>query len=92
MNRLSNEQIAWRHTFSDGVERDSGDVLLELMEFAIQWRAANDLPTSAFVDTEVPAATNGHTNGHTPRPPRKRPAAKAAKKAPAKAPAKRAPR
>lgn len=87
-----NEQIAWRHTFSDGIERDSGDVLLELMEFAIQWRASNDLSTSAFADTEVPAATNGHTNGHTPRPPRKRPAAKAAKKAPAKAPAKRAPR
>lgn len=45
-----NEQIAWTHVFSDGIERDSGDVLLELMEFAIQWRQANDLPTSAFVE------------------------------------------
>ncbi|WP_395308322.1 C39 family peptidase [Mycobacterium sp. AMU20-3851] len=75
-----NEQIAWRHVFSDGVERDSGDVLLELMEFAIQWRSANGLPPSAFVESEV--RTNGNGNG---RPiPRKRPAAKAAKKAPAK--------
>lgn len=41
------EQIAWVHTFSDGVTRDSGDVLIELMEFAIQWRKANKLPTSA---------------------------------------------
>ncbi|MGA7051530.1 MAG: hypothetical protein WBZ37_09670 [Mycobacterium sp.] len=41
------EQIAWVHTFSDGVVRDSGDVLIELMEFAIQWRKANNLPTSA---------------------------------------------
>jgi predicted chitinase len=43
-----NEQIAWTHVFSDGLERDSGDVLMELMEFAIQWRQANDLPTSGF--------------------------------------------
>ena len=49
-----NEQIAWTHTFSDGIERDSGDVLMELMEFAIQWRQANNLPTSAFT-----AAGNG---------------------------------
>jgi hypothetical protein len=41
------EQIAWVHTFSDGITRDSGDVLIELMEFAIQWRKANSLPTSA---------------------------------------------
>jgi hypothetical protein len=41
------EQIAWVHTFSDGIVRDSGDVLIELMEFAIQWRKANNLPTSA---------------------------------------------
>jgi hypothetical protein len=41
------EQIAWVHTFSDGITRDSGDVLIELMEFAIQWRKANNLPTSA---------------------------------------------
>lgn len=42
------EQIAWRNQFSDGIVRDSGDVLLELMEFVIQWREANGLPTSAF--------------------------------------------
>lgn len=41
------EQLAWVHTFSDGIVRDSGDVLIELMEFAIQWRKANNLPTSA---------------------------------------------
>jgi len=27
--------------------RRHGDVLIELMEFAIQWRKANNLPTSA---------------------------------------------
>lgn len=41
------EQIAWTHAFSDGVVRDCGDVLIELMEFAIQWRKANNLPTTA---------------------------------------------
>lgn len=41
------EQIAFRHTFSDGIERDPGDIFIELMEFAIQWRKANGLPTSA---------------------------------------------
>lgn len=41
------EQISWTHKFSDGIVRDSGDVLIELMEFAIQWRKANSLPTSA---------------------------------------------
>ncbi|MDH6245189.1 hypothetical protein [Mycobacterium sp. OTB74] len=41
------EQLAWVHKFSDGITRDSGDVLIELMEFAIQWRKANNLPTSA---------------------------------------------
>ncbi|MBN3455087.1 C39 family peptidase [Mycobacterium sp. DSM 3803] len=75
-----NEQIAWTHVFSDGIERDSGDVLLELMEFAIQWRQANDLPTSAFVEV----------NGAVV--PRKRPAKKVpAKKAVKKAVAKKAP-
>jgi len=49
------EQIAWRHVFSDGIERDSGDVLLELMEFAIQWRKDHNLPTSAFLKTTPPA-------------------------------------
>jgi hypothetical protein len=41
------EQVAWVHKFSDGITRDSGDVLIELMEFAIQWRKANGLPTTA---------------------------------------------
>ena len=41
------EQLAWVHTFSDGITRDSGDVLNELMEFAIQWRNATGLPTMA---------------------------------------------
>jgi fido (protein-threonine AMPylation protein) len=41
------EQIAFVHPFSDGQTRDVGDVLIELMEFAIQWRKANNLPTSA---------------------------------------------
>jgi fido (protein-threonine AMPylation protein) len=41
------EQISWVHKFSDGITRDTGDVLIELMEFAIQWRKANNLPTSA---------------------------------------------
>lgn len=70
-----NEQIAWTHVFSDGIERDSGDVLLELMEFAIQWREANDLPTSAFT-----AATQTGTPAKTAKPAKK--ATKAAKKRP----------
>lgn len=41
------EQVSWVHTFSDGMTRDTGDVLIELMEFAIQWRKANNLPTTA---------------------------------------------
>lgn len=45
------EQIAWTHEFSDGIVDDSGDALLEFMEFAIQWRTANGLPTSAFAGT-----------------------------------------
>ncbi|MCX2931187.1 GH25 family lysozyme [Mycobacterium sp. CVI_P3] len=49
-----NEQIAWTHVFSDGIKRDSGDVLLELMEFAIAWRKANNLPTSAFPPANPP--------------------------------------
>ena len=42
---MTAEQIAWTHEFSDGIVRDSGDALLEFMEFAIQWRTANGLPT-----------------------------------------------
>lgn len=41
------EQLAWVHDFSDGIIRDPGDILIELMEFAIQWRKANNLPTTA---------------------------------------------
>jgi hypothetical protein len=41
--------------FSDGLERDAGDVLMELMEFAIQWRQANGLPASAFTAGGTPA-------------------------------------
>lgn len=50
-----NEQIAWTHTFSDGIVRDSGDVMMELMEFAIQWRTANKLPTSVFTTADEQA-------------------------------------
>lgn len=70
------EQIAWTHEFSDGIVRDSGDALLEFIEFAIQWRTANGLPTSAFAGT--PAGENA------PQAPRKVPARKAARKTPAK--------
>jgi hypothetical protein len=41
------EQLAWVHMFSDGITRGSGDVLIELMELAIQWRKANGLPIMA---------------------------------------------
>ena len=41
------EQIAWTHKFSDGVVRDTGDVLIELMEFALEWRSMNHFPSSA---------------------------------------------
>ena len=44
----TNEQVAWTHEFSDGIVRDAGDVLMELMEFVIAYRTANDEPTSAF--------------------------------------------
>ena len=65
-----------RIEFSDGIVRDSGDALLEFMEFAIQWRTANRLATSAFAGT--PAGENA------PQAPRKVPARKAARKTPAK--------
>ncbi len=41
------EQIAWRHTFSDGIIRDCGDVLIELMEYVIAQRKAAGQPTTA---------------------------------------------
>lgn len=69
------EQIAWRHTFSDGLTRDLADVMLELMEFAIQWRRENSSPTSAFAageSTGAPApAPRRRTRKATTRPPRK---------------------
>jgi predicted chitinase len=54
------EQIAWTHTFSDGITRDTGDVLLELMEFAIAWRRANNQSPSAFAapDTDPDPGTD----------------------------------
>lgn len=42
------EQIAWTHKFSDGITRDHGDVLLELMEYVIAQRTAQKQPTSFF--------------------------------------------
>jgi hypothetical protein len=44
---LAAEQLTGVHTYSDGIKRDHGDVIIELMEFAIQWRKANNLPTTA---------------------------------------------
>ena len=44
---LCDAGMAMEIHFSDGITRDSGDVLIELMEFAIQWRKANGLPTTA---------------------------------------------
>ncbi|MDG4669064.1 GH25 family lysozyme [Mycobacterium sp. 236(2023)] len=71
------EQIAWRHTFSDGLTRDLADVLFELMEFAIQWRREKGSPASAFVGEPEP-------NG-TPTPaPRRRSPRKAAARPPRK--------
>jgi hypothetical protein len=56
------EQLAWTHVFSDGVERDPGDILLDLMEFAIQWRKANQLPPSAFTDGQAPQSDSSDAN------------------------------
>lgn len=52
----ASEQLSWTHVFSDGIKRDSGDVLIELMEFAIQWRAANGHPSTAKGAVPVAAA------------------------------------
>jgi hypothetical protein len=38
------EQLAWTHKFSDGIVRDPGDILIELMEFVIAWRATQAPP------------------------------------------------
>ena len=82
-----NEQIAWTHVFSDGIRRDSGDVLLELMEFAIQWRKANNLPTSAFGNGGPPRRAS-----RTAPPPAAAPATKRAAKTTTKPNAQRAKR
>lgn len=41
------EQLGWVHTFSDGIKRDPGDILIEVMEFVIAQRKAAGVPTSA---------------------------------------------
>lgn len=48
------DQIAWVWKFSDGIVRDPRFVLHELMEFIIQWRTANKLPTTAFPEAKQP--------------------------------------
>jgi len=69
------EQISWRRVFSDGIERDSGDVLLELMEFAIQLRTADNLPTTAFSTANPPPNEPPSTTAPTGVPADARPAA-----------------
>lgn len=44
------EQIAWRNKFSDGIERDHGDVLIELMEDLIARRTEAGKSTSPASD------------------------------------------
>ena len=44
------EQIAWRNTFSDGITRDHGDVVIELMEDLIDRRRRAGLSTSPATD------------------------------------------
>lgn len=44
------EQIAWRNTFSDGITRDHGDVMIELMEDLIARRKAAGQSTSPASD------------------------------------------
>jgi len=93
------EQVAWTHTFSDGITRDMADVLLELMEFAIAWRKANNLSSSSFADSGTdPEPVPAPAPAQAPEPagpvvapatrsiaaPAKR-AVKTARKAPAKA-------
>ena len=75
-----NEQIAWTHVFSDGIKRDSGDVLLELMELAIEWRKANNLPTSAFTTANPPHDAFTATIQPAAEPATKRATARTAKK------------
>ncbi|OIN79782.1 hypothetical protein [Mycobacterium malmoense] len=50
------DQISWKHEFSDGIVRDPRFILHELMEFAIQWRKANGLPTTAYPGAKQPPA------------------------------------
>lgn len=44
---LTAEQCTGVHAYSDGITRDMGDVLIELMEFAIEWRKANGVDTTS---------------------------------------------
>ena len=44
------EQIAWRNEFSDGIDRDHGDVMIELMEDLIARRKAAGQSTSPATD------------------------------------------
>ncbi|NOR03720.1 hypothetical protein HGK72_27090 [Mycolicibacterium fortuitum] len=44
------EQIAWRNEFSDGIVRDHGDVMIELMEDLIARRKAAGQSTSPATD------------------------------------------
>lgn len=44
------EQIAWRNKFSDGITRDHGDVMIELMEDLIARRKAAGQSTSPATD------------------------------------------
>lgn len=48
------DQVPWTWKFSDGITRDHRFVMHELMEFAIQWRKANGLPTTAFPGAKQP--------------------------------------
>jgi hypothetical protein len=48
------DQIAWTWKFSDGIVRDHRFVMHEAMEFIIQWRKANGLPTTAFPNAKQP--------------------------------------
>lgn len=52
------DQIPWTWKFSDGIVRDHRFVMHELMEFIIEWRKANGLPTSAFPNAKQPPAAS----------------------------------
>lgn len=54
---LAAEQVTGVHTYSDGMKRDHGDAVIEIMEFVIEWRKANNLPTSSAPAAIVAKAT-----------------------------------